>query len=63
MTPEEVLAGATRVAAEALDLKDAGTIEVGKRADIAVWNVGHPAELAYNIGFNPLNTRIFGGAT
>ena len=32
------------------------------RADLAVWDVEHPAELAYNIGFNPLHRRIFGGA-
>jgi imidazolonepropionase len=31
------------------------------RADLAIWDVGHPAELAYRIGFNPLHKRIFGG--
>jgi len=61
MTPEEALAGATRNAATALGLDDTGTIEAGKRADLAVWNVGHPAELAYRIGFNPLHSRIFAG--
>ncbi len=61
MTPEETLAGATRNAATALGLDDTGTIEAGKRADLAVWNVGHPAELAYRIGFNPLHSRIFAG--
>ncbi len=66
LTPEEALAGATRVAARALGLDDAGTegwaIEPGKRADLAVWDVAHPAELAYRIGFNPLHRRIFGGS-
>jgi imidazolonepropionase len=61
LTPEEALAGATRNAARALGLDDCGTIEPGKRADLAVWDVEHPAELAYRIGFNPLQSRIFGG--
>lgn len=61
MTPEEALAGATRNAARALGLDDAGTVEAGKLADLAVWDVEHPAELAYRIGFNPLHSRIFAG--
>lgn len=61
LTPEEALAGVTRNAAMALGLADSGTIEPGKRADLAVWDVEEPAELAYRIGFNPLHTRIFGG--
>jgi imidazolonepropionase len=61
VTPEEALAGMTRNAAAALGASDTGTIEAGKRADIAVWNAKHPAELAYRIGFNPLEYRIFGG--
>jgi imidazolonepropionase len=61
LTPEEALAGVTRVAAQALALTDRGTLAQGLRADIAIWDVGHPAELAYRIGFNPLHHRIFGG--
>lgn len=61
MTPEEALAGTTRNAAMALGLTDTGIVEAGKRADLAVWNAGHPAELAYRIGFNPLHSRIFAG--
>jgi imidazolonepropionase len=61
MTPEEALAGATRNAARALGLDDCGRIAPGLRADLAVWDVAHPAELAYRIGFNPLHARIFGG--
>ena len=61
LTPEEALAGATRNAAAALGLTDCGTLEAGKRADIALWNIAHPAELTYRIGFNPLHRRIFGG--
>lgn len=62
MTPEEALAGVTRIAAQALGFADRGTLEAGKRADLAVWNVDHPAELSYRIGFNALEKRIFGGA-
>jgi imidazolonepropionase len=61
MTPEEALAGATREAARALGLDDCGRIAPGLRADLAVWDAAHPAELAYRIGFNPLDARIFGG--
>ena len=61
LTPEEALAGVTRHAARALRLNDRGTVEAGKRADLAIWDVEHPAELAYRIGFNPLVQRIFGG--
>jgi imidazolonepropionase len=61
MTPLEALKGVTINAARALGLKDCGTIDVGQRADLAIWNVEHPAELAYRIGFNPLHTRLFGG--
>jgi len=61
LTPEEALAGVTRNAARALRLQDEiGTIEVGKRAELAVWDVKHPAELPYRIGFNPLNRVIVG---
>ncbi|MGX1495395.1 imidazolonepropionase [Labrenzia sp. MBR-25] len=62
MTPEEALAGVTREAARALGLDDQGTLTPGKRADLAVWNVSHPAELSYRIGFNSLFKRIFGGS-
>ncbi|NUH67160.1 imidazolonepropionase [Sulfitobacter sp. S0837] len=61
MTPEEALRGVTQHAARALGLKDCGTLAPGMRADLAVWDVKHPAELAYRIGFNPLHSRIFGG--
>ncbi|WP_282021598.1 imidazolonepropionase [Ruegeria faecimaris] len=61
MTPEETLAGVTCNAARALGLSDRGMIAAGRRADLAVWNVGRPAELSYRIGFNPLHKRIFGG--
>jgi imidazolonepropionase len=51
LTPEEALAGVTRNAAAALGLShETGTLEVGKAADLAVWEVGHPRELAYWMG-------------
>lgn len=63
LTPEDALAGATREAARALDLQaKVGTIETGKRAEIAIWDVEYPAELAYRIGFNPLHHLIRGEA-
>lgn len=62
MTPEEALAGVTRNAARALGTKDCGTIETGKRADLAIWDADHPAELSYRIGFNPLYRRMHSGA-
>ena len=59
LTPEEALAGATREAARALGLDDTGRIAAGLRGDLAIWNVAHPAELSYRIGFNPLAERVF----
>ncbi len=54
MTPEEALSGVTRHAATALALGDSvGTLEAGKRADFVIWDIDHPAELAYRVGFNP----------
>jgi imidazolonepropionase len=62
LTPEESLAGATRVAAQALGLGDEiGTVEVGKRADFALWRIESPAELSYNLGANPCAGAVFGG--
>ena len=51
LTPEEALAGVTREAARALGIADRlGTLEVGKAARCAVWQIGHPRELAYWMG-------------
>ena len=63
LTPEEALAGVTRHGARALGLGEShGTLEVGRAADLAVWNIAQPAELAYRIGFNPLAYAVKGGA-
>ena len=61
LTPGECLRGVTANAARALGLADCGRLEPGLRADLAVWNVAHPAELTYRIGFNPLHRRYFEG--
>ena len=62
MTPEEALAGFTLNAARALGMQDEiGTLHVGKVADLAIWNVGSPAELSYWIGANPLKGRVVAG--
>jgi len=62
MTPEEALAGVTVHGARALGLAAThGTLEAGKVADLAVWDVESPAELAYRMGANPLAQRVFRG--
>jgi imidazolonepropionase len=54
MTPEEALAGATCHAARALGLGDRGTVEIRKRADLAIWDVENPAHLSWQIaGLSP----------
>jgi imidazolonepropionase len=50
LTPEEALRGVTVNAARALGLADRGTLAVGQRADLVVWNARQPAELCYWIG-------------
>ncbi|APV51557.1 imidazolonepropionase [Betaproteobacteria bacterium GR16-43] len=58
LTPEEALAGATSHGAAALGLADRGELDVGKRAEFAVWDAEEPAELAYGIGpKRPILTR------
>jgi imidazolonepropionase len=62
LTVEEAIAGVTREAARALGrLAEIGTLERGKRCDLAIWNIERPAELVYRIGFNPLHARVWNG--
>lgn len=62
LTVEECLAGVTREAARALGmLAETGTLEAGKRCDLAVWDIERPAELIYRMGFNPLHARVWSG--
>ena len=61
LTPEEALLGVTRHAAQALGLRDRGTLQAGQRADFCVWNLDHPHELAYWFGHNPCQRVIVAG--
>ena len=62
LTPQEALAGATIHAARALGRHaDIGTLDVGKRADFALWDIVRPADLSYAIGFNPCRGVVNGG--
>ena len=62
LTTEEALAGVTRNAATALGMgKTHGTLEVGKAADLAIWAIAEPADLAYAIGGNPCTDVVVGG--
>ena len=62
LTPEEALRGYTEVAARVLGLEaDRGTLEPGKRADLAIWDVDDPAELCYWVGGRPLSALVKDG--
>jgi imidazolonepropionase len=61
LTPEEALIGMTRNAARALGLEDRGVIAPGFLADLALWEVDRPAELAYWIGGEPLRRIVTAG--
>lgn len=62
LTVDECLAGVTREAARALGLLgETGTLEPGKRCDLAIWDIERPAELVYRLGFNPLHSRVWRG--
>lgn len=61
LTPAEALAGMTRLAGPVLGLDDRGVIEAGRRADLACWAVGSPAELSYWMGGTPAMAVIADG--
>lgn len=61
MTPAECVAGVTVNAAAALGLDDRGTIEPDRRADLAVWDIDEPGDLAYWVGADVCRATIVGG--
>jgi imidazolonepropionase len=61
LTPLEALRGVTVNAARALGRTDVGTLDAGKRADFALWDIAHPADLAYAIGANPCRGVVRAG--
>ena len=62
LSVDECIAGVTREAARALGMSDEiGTLETGKSADLAIWDIDRPAELVYRMGFNPLHARGWRG--
>ena len=61
LTPQEALAGVTRIAAKALGLKDRGVLRPEQRADFVLWDVDHPSELSYAFGSNPCSSRVWSG--
>jgi len=62
VTPEEALAGVTRHAARALGMSDRGVLAPGMRADLAVWDIASPAELAYQVRGNACMGVWHGGS-
>jgi imidazolonepropionase len=62
LTPAEARAGATRSAAKALGIEDeVGRLTPGRRADLTLWDISQPAELAYAFGANPCVGRVARG--
>ena len=60
LTPEEAVRGATVHGARALGLADRGTLEAGRRADLALWSLEHPRELAYWFGHPACRGTVVG---
>ncbi|MBE7204809.1 MAG: amidohydrolase family protein, partial [Parafilimonas terrae] len=62
LTVDECVAAVTREAAQALGLSsEVGSLEAGKRCDLAIWDIERPADLVYRMGFNPLHARVHAG--
>lgn len=62
LTVNECIAAVTREAARALgQFHEIGSLEAGKRCDLAIWDIEQPAELVYRMGFNPLHARVHAG--
>jgi imidazolonepropionase len=64
LTVDECIAAVTREAARALGLfAQVGSLDNGKRCDLAIWDIERPAELVYRMGFNPLHARVWRGTS
>ncbi|HBG06583.1 MAG: imidazolonepropionase [Geobacteraceae bacterium GWC2_58_44] len=62
LSPEEALAAVTRNAALALGWGDRlGTLAVGKEADLLLWDLEDPVQLACEVGLGAPSSRIFKG--
>jgi imidazolonepropionase len=61
LTPAQALGAATANAARAVDRPDAGRLEPGSPADLAVLDAPSHVHLSYNFGVNPVDTVVVGG--
>jgi imidazolonepropionase len=62
LTPAEALAGVTRHAAYALGMQDEiGSLEPGRRADLAIWDIAAPEELGYWVAYNRCRAAVCDG--
>lgn len=61
LTPQEALAGMTAHGAQALGETEIGRIAEGAIADLCVWNIQSPAELAYAVQPGRLCQRVLAG--
>lgn len=61
LTPEEALRGCTVHAAKALAKDNKGKLEAGMDADICMWDIEHPSELAYGINLIKPSSVWIGG--
>jgi len=62
MTVKEALQGVTLNAAKALGWQESvGSLEIGKRADFALFDIFEPADLVYRIGENPCSGLVLKG--
>jgi imidazolonepropionase len=61
LTPQEALRGCTVHAARALGRSDIGMLAPGMRADLALWDVARPSDLAYALGARPCRLVVHGG--
>lgn len=62
LTPEETLRGVTCNAAKALGYGESrGQIQAGFDADLAIWDITHPADFSYQQGISRLSARLVNG--